>query len=1092
MEHGEEKPSEKQNISEIVAELCDNGFDPILNGKKLKEIEEKNLLDFIREKSVLSNQKDIALVLGSKLEKGDQNFEKIYDIIFTAEKNLVENATVIAGGTGSGNLVKGLLDIGTDITILVNAYDDGKSTGDIREKFSMLGPSDICKNMISLINGKDPNLEKFLNYRFPAEKNNSELKEDLRNIVLEPRKSSLFEIISKVDFQKIEIIRKFLSTFYEALEKWENINSEEYFLQDYGMRNVVYVGAFFYYGRNYSLTNENLKQILDLKGKVVLNSYENVWLNGLTKKGNFLGRESEIVFGYPDEEIEEIYLVEKLLNKQEKKILVEKKLLSKKIEFMKNKSKNINSSCEALDSIKKSDIIIFAPTTFFSSLAPTLMTCGLKEEIKNSDSLKISLLNLVRERGMHTASEKFDMFEKYLASVEEIDYLIVNNHRERTDGVSDANRIPIDLDELFTHNVEVIEIKAEDSENQDKHSKETIREIVYSLKKLKNIGYCLYCGRLTKVGKISRKDNLKKKLKRLLKNPILFEDKKNRIKNILNEILDLKELKDFVPIRKTRVLILGAGKGTRLESNIPKIIYPINGKANLAYLIDTYYEIDPHPVVAISKESEIEVRKWLEVNPKYNPELLVMESTGSTATDFLKACEEKFSKEDELDIFLSWGDITNVSKETVKITLATHQAIGNNSITLPTSWERKPYAGISRDENGNVSDIFLTKENYGKIPKSGEHDVSIFALKKKDVVQIIKEMKMKENKEINFLKIIPQLIEEGKSVSAIACSRKEETRGFNTKKEAEEVEKNMNILGRRENTAIPFEDLFKKVKITKEKTIENSERIKKYLKKSYNGIVLDFDGTLSDESTTEMPDEILQELIKLIREKIPIGIVSGRTWDSLKSRLIDRIKENSNLEESDILASIDIYPEGGSYCFSPKRNKNYSKRIPTFISETAIKLLRKEILDYQDNYAIKSYKIHIWPKNPLKQKGYVSKINSLFSHYSLPLIALRSNAEDYNGSIIIINEEGGKKAALKHFLEKNEMKADQIVKIGDMADIHSVDHSLLFEEGSFSVFEFDPESSWQASVNLYKGKDYTSYRGTLWLLSNLNINKREN
>ena len=56
------------------------------------------------------------------------------------------NITVINGGRGASRLIPKLLDKPyINLTSIVNAYDDGKSTGEIRKFFGMLGPSDIRK-----------------------------------------------------------------------------------------------------------------------------------------------------------------------------------------------------------------------------------------------------------------------------------------------------------------------------------------------------------------------------------------------------------------------------------------------------------------------------------------------------------------------------------------------------------------------------------------------------------------------------------------------------------------------------------------------------------------------------------------------------------------------------------------------------------------------------------------------------------------------------------------------------------------------------------------------------------------------------------
>ena len=56
------------------------------------------------------------------------------------------NVVVLNGGRGAATLIPTLLSRqGLHVTSIVNAYDDGKSTGEIRRRFGMLGPSDIRK-----------------------------------------------------------------------------------------------------------------------------------------------------------------------------------------------------------------------------------------------------------------------------------------------------------------------------------------------------------------------------------------------------------------------------------------------------------------------------------------------------------------------------------------------------------------------------------------------------------------------------------------------------------------------------------------------------------------------------------------------------------------------------------------------------------------------------------------------------------------------------------------------------------------------------------------------------------------------------------
>ena len=56
---------------------------------------------------------------------------------------------IFSGGRGCTNIIKSMLNqTQADLSIIVNAYDNGKSTGRIRAFIpGILGPSDIRKNV---------------------------------------------------------------------------------------------------------------------------------------------------------------------------------------------------------------------------------------------------------------------------------------------------------------------------------------------------------------------------------------------------------------------------------------------------------------------------------------------------------------------------------------------------------------------------------------------------------------------------------------------------------------------------------------------------------------------------------------------------------------------------------------------------------------------------------------------------------------------------------------------------------------------------------------------------------------------------------
>src|SRR6187401_3740179 len=80
---------------------------------------------------------------------------------------------LFSGGRGSGVLSKQLLrDPRIQLTVAINGYDDGASTGEVRRFLrDSLGPSDFRKNasrLASELRTASPALIELLDWRFPA------------------------------------------------------------------------------------------------------------------------------------------------------------------------------------------------------------------------------------------------------------------------------------------------------------------------------------------------------------------------------------------------------------------------------------------------------------------------------------------------------------------------------------------------------------------------------------------------------------------------------------------------------------------------------------------------------------------------------------------------------------------------------------------------------------------------------------------------------------------------------------------------------------------------------------------------------------
>ena len=95
----------------------------------------------------------------------------------------MKNIVIINGGRGASSIIPALLEKeNVSITSIVNAYDDGKSTGEIRRFFNMLGPSDLRK-VQQLFLPESDHLDEhnsLFDFRYPLHSNHGEVVKSLR------------------------------------------------------------------------------------------------------------------------------------------------------------------------------------------------------------------------------------------------------------------------------------------------------------------------------------------------------------------------------------------------------------------------------------------------------------------------------------------------------------------------------------------------------------------------------------------------------------------------------------------------------------------------------------------------------------------------------------------------------------------------------------------------------------------------------------------------------------------------------------------------------------------------------------------------
>lgn len=245
---------------------------------------------------------------------------------------------VLGGGTGSSTLLRGLKEFPIDLTAIVSVCDDGKSTGVLREEFNIPAVGDIRRVLIAL-SETEPLVMDLFNYRF-------------------------------------------------------NTTSD---LDGHTVGNLLLTASSEITG-NLSDGIEALSKVLNLKGKVVPLTEDNVVLMGEMADGSIVEGEHNITLN--KNPIKRVYYKEEAVPTK-----------------------------EAVEAIEDADLIILSMGSVFTSIIPNLICDEIIKAIDKSGAKVMYVCNMVTQPGeteKFKVSDHVKLLNQYLGK-HKIDVVIAND-----------------------------------------------------------------------------------------------------------------------------------------------------------------------------------------------------------------------------------------------------------------------------------------------------------------------------------------------------------------------------------------------------------------------------------------------------------------------------------------------------------------------------------------------------------------------------------------------------------------------------------------------------------------------------------------
>jgi UDP-N-acetylglucosamine pyrophosphorylase len=245
-------------------------------------------------------------------------------------------------------------------------------------------------------------------------------------------------------------------------------------------------------------------------------------------------------------------------------------------------------------------------------------------------------------------------------------------------------------------------------------------------------------------------------------------------------------------MKKLATAVMAAGKGTRMKSDLPKVLHKLNNRSMIHYVIDLAEKINSEKIVLIiGHKKELVEEECAARNVEFavqSPQL----GTGHA----VQMTESAFNGYDG-DILVLSGDVPLLTEKSIKALIDRHMQ-SNATATLLTAELDDPfgYGRIIRDSDDSVKGTVEQKDASEEQLKIKEINVGIYIFDARQLFKALKNVKNNNAQGEYYLPdVIPMFIADGLSVQAVKSESFDETRGINTVDQLKEAETILNMRG---------------------------------------------------------------------------------------------------------------------------------------------------------------------------------------------------------------------------------------------------------------------------------------------------------
>jgi bifunctional UDP-N-acetylglucosamine pyrophosphorylase/glucosamine-1-phosphate N-acetyltransferase len=235
---------------------------------------------------------------------------------------------------------------------------------------------------------------------------------------------------------------------------------------------------------------------------------------------------------------------------------------------------------------------------------------------------------------------------------------------------------------------------------------------------------------------------------------------------------------------KTSIIILGAGKGTRMKNPLPKVLVNFKGKPMIKHVLENCENIGHTTIVVVGYKKNLVKEELKDFNVKF------IHQDKQLGTGHAVLVTENEFTDFKGDILILFGDAPLISKSVIQEFINFHQKQKYiASILTKDSLDPRGCARIVRDENGNFLKSIENKDLTHEFKHIKEINVGVMLINSEILFKTLKNVTNNNSQNEYYLPDVINILSSSHKIGVYKSNDIPELFSFNTIEDLKNAEK---------------------------------------------------------------------------------------------------------------------------------------------------------------------------------------------------------------------------------------------------------------------------------------------------------------